>query len=181
MTDTNNTDTTIIDIEARTKRVVERLVSEGERFTALLKPEWEARRDTAKTLISLSSVALVFTITFSQSVIKPDTPPSWRYAVIACWLAFAGSLVGSLGSLWVSMTLSSLPFLITGQTSVIRSAFEDSLNTGDAEPIVGLVMKSVRDVAAKEKHALRLLRFGIISYGIALSILLLIGLRQLLF
>lgn len=176
MTDTNKPD-----IEASTKRVLERLIAEGERFTAMFKPEWDARRDTGKTLISLSSVALVFTITFSQSVIKPDTPPYWRYIVLACWLAFAGSLIGSLSSLWLSMTLSSLPILITTQSDAIKPAFEESCRTGDPEPMVELIMKSIRGIARKEKVALQLLRFGIVSYGIALSILLLIGLRQLLF
>ena len=45
------------------------------------KPEWLERREIAKTLISLSSAALIFTITFSASIIKTDTPRLWRYAI----------------------------------------------------------------------------------------------------
>jgi hypothetical protein len=169
------------DIEARTTRAIERLVAEGERITALFKPEWEARRDTAKTLISLSSVALVFTITFSQSVIRPDTPTYWRYTVVACWLAFVCSLVCSLGSLWFSMTLSSLPLVLTGKAGELKTALKQGLETGDGEPIVKLVMKAFSGVVRQEMIALWSLRFGIIFYAIALSILLAIGLRQLLY
>jgi hypothetical protein len=168
------------DLESKITEAIEKVVEKSERITAMLKPEWEARRDTAKTLISLSGATLVFTITFSQSVVKPDTPMYWRYAVVACWLTFIFSLICCLGSLWFSMTLASLPILITGKAKELKSALEESRRIGSNKPFIETTMSAFGTIALREKIALWLLRFGIIFYGIALSIFTTIGLRQLL-
>jgi hypothetical protein len=99
------------------KKNSERRSSESERITALMKPELR-REKTAKTLISRSGAILVFTITFSQSVIKPENT-----ALLASdwsWLGFICSLVCCLASLWSSMGLQSLPVVIKAKESEVE-------------------------------------------------------------
>ncbi len=61
----------MIDIQSKITEVVETSIEHAQRTADLFKSEWAARWDIAKTVISLSGATLVFTITFSQSVIKP--------------------------------------------------------------------------------------------------------------
>lgn len=164
------------DLHTKINEGMESLTARLERISTLLKPEWDARRDTAKTLISLSGATLVFTITFSQSVIKPDTPIQWRYAVVGCWLGFIISLVCCLASLWFSMTLPSLPVLIKANEIELRAALEGS----DPKAFMRTFKKSFMKLALREAIALWSLRLGIIFYGLALSVFTAIGLRQLL-
>lgn len=168
------------DTEVRIAAGVDRISRKIEQITAMYKPEWDARRDTSKTLISLSGATLVFTITFSQSAFKQDTPNLWRYAVVACWLAFIVALVCSLASLWFSMTLNSLPIIFTQKEGELKSALEESFRVGNSEPFVKATMNAFRVTVLQEKIALWFLRFGIIFYGLALSLFTAVGLRQLL-
>jgi hypothetical protein len=170
----------MIDFESKIDEAIAQVMAEGEKINALFKAEWEARRDSAKTLISLSGATLVFTITFSQSVIKPDTPIYWRYAVVGCWLAFICSLVCSLGSLWFSMTLAGFPIMITQRQKELRAAFGESLRTGDSKKPTDITMQAFKKTARHEMIALWLLRFALIFYGIALCTFTAIGLYQML-
>jgi hypothetical protein len=161
------------------KETLRDVLSESERITALMKPELEARRDTAKTLISLSGATLVFTITFSQSVIKPETPLSWRYLVIGAWLGFICSLVCCLASLWISMGLQSLPVVIKAKESEVEECLRAGTGS-DIQQATNISMRGFRKIRRQETVALWFLRFGLIFYGLALSTFTAIGLYQLL-
>jgi hypothetical protein len=171
----------VSDVELKITEAIDTLIEKCERISTALRPEWDARRDTAKTVISLSGATLVFTITFSQSVIKPETPLYWRYAVVACWLAFILSLACSLASLWFSMALPGLPIALRAKITEFRVALEESQRAGHPEPFAEAFMKPFKKLAHQEIIALWCLRIGIISYGSALAIFTAIGLRQLLY
>jgi hypothetical protein len=154
------------------------------------KPEWAERREIAKTLISLASAALIFTITFSSSIITPTTPRFWRYSVLVCWAAFICSLVCALGSLWFSMGLSSLPVLIDERSNAIADATRTAVKTAmesrlrlsaeDAAPVTAIFEEQLTKVAREDLAAYWLLRASLLCFGIALLILTIIGIRQLL-
>src|SRR6266516_4224321 len=74
--------------------------------------EIASRQDVARTLITLSSAALLFTITFASSLIKPTSSRSLRYTIGFCWLAFVISLILSLLSLWFSIGAQNFPALV---------------------------------------------------------------------
>jgi hypothetical protein len=151
------------------------VLAEGKRLTTLLKPEWNARRNTAKTLTSLASAALIFTITFSQAI-KTGIPTHWRYIVVASWLSFVCTLICSLGSLWTSMPLSSFPAIIKAKEDEV----EERLKSGDLKGAIGITMQAFRRVKRSETVSLWLLRLALIFYGVALGTFTAIGLYQLL-
>lgn len=154
------------------------------------KESWAERRETAKTLISLASAALIFTITFSGSIITPSTSRFGRYSVLVCWIAFISSLACSLGTLWFSMGLSDLPILIDERgneimeaaTPVIKDALEGhfKLSPADAIPVERIFLEQLNKVAGHDLAAHWLLRASILCFGIALAILTAFGVRQLL-
>jgi len=170
----------MIDIQSKIIEAVNMSVGLAHEIADLFKAEWDARKDIAKTLISLSGATLVFTITFSQSVIKPDTPLFWRYAFVVCWLTFILSLALSFASLWFSMGLSSLPLLMTENTQKIKDAAKEAIGIGKSEPLVSVFLQPFKKITKQEKIALWLLRLSVLCYGLALSIFIVIGVRQLL-
>lgn len=66
--------------------LLDRLLDVAKKTTDPLIFQWETRKDIAKTLISLSSAPLAFTITFSSSLISKASS-FWRYAILVCWLS----------------------------------------------------------------------------------------------
>lgn len=170
----------MIDIQAKINEAVNAMVALANETNDLFKSEWEARKDIAKTLISLSSATLVFTITFSQSVIKPDTPHGWRYIILACWLSCVLSLACALASLWFSMGLSSLPLLMVMQTDKLKEAAKKALSTADPASLSAVSLEPFTKVTQQENKALWLLRFSALLYGLALSVFVILGVRQLL-
>ena len=143
------------------------------------KPEWAERREVAKTLISLASAALIFTITFSTSIITPSTSQFWRYSVLVCWLAFISSLACSLGSLWFSAGLSSLPVRLEQNSDKVIQAVKDTLNGEGADLIAPIFAENFNKIARQDLLAYRLLRISLCSFGIALLLLATVGIRQL--
>jgi hypothetical protein len=170
----------MVDIEARVDEVVQQSIEYAEKAAGLFKSEWDARRDVAKTLISLSGATLVFTITFSRTVIKPETPLYWRYAIVVCWIAFICTLLFALASLWFSMELSSLPLLMTQNTRALKEAAREAIRVGETTPILDLAMQPFEQTSRKEQQGLWLLRGAMLCFGIALTVFTAVGLRELL-
>lgn len=144
------------------------------------KPEWAERREIARTLISLASAALIFTITFSTSLITPSMSLFWRYSVLVCWLSFICSLALSLGSLWFSMGLSSLPVLIEERAGKIIDAAKSAARNSDPDPVAAVFAEAFNKVARQDLTVYWLLRASLACFGTALLLLTAIGIRQLL-
>jgi hypothetical protein len=146
-----------------------------------MKPQWEARKDVARTLITLSSAALLFTITFASSFITSNTLALWRYGVMVCWLSFICSLALSLFSLWLSTGLHDYPGLLMGKITKLREAANAIRpETPDSsEPFQEIVNKTFKSVAHRDTVSRRLVTASLIAYGIALLIFIAIGMRQL--
>lgn len=150
------------------------------------KPEWAERREIAKTLISLSSAALIFTITFSTSIIKSDTSAFWRYSLLVCWIAFILSLAFALTSLWFAMGLASLPILVEERTQAIISALNDAIKKRasggdiDPHPAVAIFNEQLDRVAKDDLRVYWSLRIAVFCFAIALLVLTILGVRQLL-
>src|SRR5258708_31648491 len=112
----------------------DKLIEIAKQPTEALKSQIESRKDVARTLISLSSGALLFTITFASSLIKPNSAVSLRYTIGICWFAFVLSLVLSLLSLWFSIGLHNFPALLMTKTKEINE-----IAAGDRSNLPGFV------------------------------------------
>jgi hypothetical protein len=168
--------------DSQTLDCIDKLIALAERVTRTNKPQWEARKDVTKTLISLSSAILVFTITFSTSLLKPETLRLWRYIVLLCWVLFAFSLAASLASLWISIGLTDLPALIMARTRKIEDTITNmrsqmpQLNT---QPMLDLWDQEFMLIVRREKMSRRLFNASVLTFGIGLLIFTVVGTRQL--
>lgn len=142
--------------------------------TEALKPQIESRKDVAKTLISLSSAALLFTITFASSLIKANSGVSLRYTIGACWLAFVLSLALSLSSLWFSVGLHNFPALLMTKTKEINEIAAS--NRANLPDFVANLWQN--EIVPDDRRSRRFLLAGFISYALALVILLIVGVWQ---
>jgi hypothetical protein len=149
--------------------------------TELFKPVWVERREISKILVSLSSASLVFSITFSASIVKPWTPPAWRYVILACWVLLVGSLASAIGSLWFSMELPGLPALVTMSEENIRDQIKQAMGKPDWGDLqAGLFIgEHTRKLGRQDRAAQWLLRTSLGLFGLALIMLTILGVLQL--
>jgi len=59
----------------------------------LFAPTWNARADTLKTIVSISSASIVLTVTFSSSLRQINAGSAWRFLVIVSFALFVLALV----------------------------------------------------------------------------------------
>lgn len=162
--------------------VLDHQLSVARRSNEALKPRFEAQRDITKILVSLASAMLVFTVTFSTSLIKPDSTLSLRYSVAAFLLALVASLSLSIWSLLYSTGLGSLEALVMSKTTEIQEADKQIRSTVpiDLEPLHRLMDEALQTVSREDKISRRLFKASLVCYGAAVLIFTVIGLRQLL-
>ena len=152
----------------------DKLLEIAQQPTEALKPQIESRKDVAKTLVSLSSAALLFTITFASSLIKPNSSLFLRYTMGVCWLAFVFSLILSLLSLWFSIGLCNFQALLMTKTKEINEIAAEGRET--LPTFVADLWE--KEIVPDDKRSRRSLLAAFISYGIALVILLVVGVWQ---
>jgi len=145
--------------------------------------QWEARKDLAKTLISVASATLVFTITFSSSLTAKGTSSFWRYSILVCWLAFVCSLVLALASLWCSMGVANLQALVLARTDKLRQAAKEALSKSqpDSDPVYSVFNEAFQEIVRDDRRSRRLLYVSMTCFGVALVIFTALGVRQLIF
>jgi hypothetical protein len=66
----------------------------------VLTPTWNARADTLKTIVSLSSASIVLSVTFSSSLRQLNAGSAWRYLIVASFALFTASLIAAFFALW---------------------------------------------------------------------------------
>ena len=161
--------------------LLDHLVEVAKQATEPFIPQWEGRKDIAKTIISLASASLVFTTTFSSSLVKPGTPTGWRYAIIVWWAAFVCSLALSLIFLWVSIGLADLPAIILASTEKLKQAAAERIpgTPIDEDPIYREFNAGFRQIVRRDKRARILFGALLCFFGIALLVLTILGIRQL--
>ena len=100
---------------------------------------------------------------------------------MVCWLAFVCSLVTSLLSLWFSVGLQDFQAMIMIKTKKIKEAVEQirSKSPVDLEPLHAIMDEVQKDISRKDKTTRKLVKASVICYGIALSVFIVIGIRQL--
>jgi hypothetical protein len=143
-------------------------------------PYWNARYELAKNVVSLSSASLVFTITFSKSVIDTATVGVWKYLLFGSWLAFLLSLISAVSCLWISIKLKSFGARLFNQRAKIREAIEqfDISKPNPTNEIERLLLTALSPMQPVDKWAGRLLHASLILFIVALALLGSFGWKQ---
>jgi hypothetical protein len=70
--------------------------------------QWDRRNDIAKTLLTISSAAVVLSVTLSSPSVNPRPPKLILWPLMVAWVAFFVSRCLSIATLWVSSRLYGL-------------------------------------------------------------------------
>lgn len=163
------------------KLLVNEYVEVAKRMTDALSPRWKAQTDVAKSLIPIASGALVFTIAFVPSLVKPGVSVFWRFALVLCWLSFLGALISALLSLRYSINLHDYPVLLMEKMQEFADVYAtiDEDTPAEPNPFHAISLDAFHSIRRKEKIARRWFDTSFICYGVALFVLAAIGVRQL--
>src|SRR6266446_877241 len=71
-------------------------------------PQWDRRNEIAKTLLTISSAAVVLSVTLSSPSVNPRPPKIILWPLMVAWVAFFVSTCLSIATLWVSSRLYGL-------------------------------------------------------------------------
>lgn len=155
---------------------VRNLSDEASKLTDLFAPQWEARKDVAKVIVSITSAAHIFALTFSEAFFKREASSCWRFLFIVCWIGLAASLNLSLLFLYFSINLHDLP-------ARIQSKFKDfakpAKSNPDTEPIHTVFDTEFEYICRRDRLCTRLFHASLVCFAMALLVFTVVGVRQL--
>ena len=154
----------------------------ADKVTQAYSPQWKTRADVAKSLIPITSAALIFTVTFASSLAKGAVSPIWRYCLLGSWLCLLLSLAGSLLSLWFSIGLHDAKANVLEQSDKMRAELARSDATVEStSTVMGDIFDNAnKPIERRDKASRRLLNAAYIFYAAAILLIGLLGARQLL-
>lgn len=164
----------------------EKLKTTPEEIEKVHGPFWNARYELAKNIVSLSSAALVLTVTFSKSLVeaKPPAVPvslgGWRYLLFGSWLAFLLCLIFATLSLWISIKLKTVGARLFNQRAKIEHAL-GNLDLNDPDPLSELkelLAQALDPLEPAEVWQGRSLDASLIMFVVALALLGAFGWKQ---
>lgn len=155
---------------------LDKLAEKAQWYIDLFKPQWKARANAIRTLLSLSSTALVISITFATSVIKPWSPPLWRWGIITSWIMLTVSLFLSLAALWFSINLEDLPLMIMSKHKELCAAITAAQSTSfDETDISRIFNDATQQTSRKNKYSERFSLAALVTFGVALLVFTITG------
>lgn len=145
------------------------------KLESIYSSSWSSSEEIAKTVISVSSGVIAFTIAFSESIIKNMKGNFGRYFVCLSWVLFLLSIITALISLWRTRQARSAAARLLMSASEIQENFSSS----EFEKGTNLLKKAItpldRDNAI---YSERFLKASLIFLTIAVLILGSIGIVQ---
>jgi hypothetical protein len=148
-------------------------------------PLWRHRLDLAKLIVSLNSIIIVGTVTFSGSIIQASGVRGTGYLLELSWVFFFLSLVAALGSLWTHAELLSFQARWVNTMPKLRERFDalDSQSPRLVDEILGIVgeesNKALQPSGTADIWSKRLLNSSILFFVFGLFSFLLFGADQL--
>jgi len=143
-------------------------------------PYQNARDELAKTLISLSSAAVVLMITFGKpfAVVSPNW--FWRSLPYVSWVAFLVTIIVCIITLWLSITVRGIGIrLFNERVNIIRAiANPNHANPQPYQTVDDLIGK-VTNPNKKDSWAHFCVKLGLAFFALALMSLGAIGWWQL--
>jgi hypothetical protein len=154
-------------------------IDAAERTTRALSPRWRAQADVMKSLVAIISGALVLTIAFAPSLVKPQVGLFWRSCLVVCWLSLVGALVSALVCLRRSVALEDYARLIMERARDLERAHKGIDPAKGLDPAQDVAKEAFRVITHDEKVARRWFNYAFVFYGVALAALAVVGLRHL--
>jgi len=162
------------------KIVSERLFDWATQINGIYTPQWNIRNEVAKTLLTISSAAVVISMTLLSklSAAQAYTPRVLTF----CWIAFLASILTSVVTLWLSMGLYHLSSSVVDMRAELRKRIKaiDLSNAAAAvELIASITDKAMQGMGWRDRWATRTIKISLAAFITALATLAVIGWQRL--
>jgi ABC-type multidrug transport system fused ATPase/permease subunit len=150
-------------------------------FHKIFEPEWNARVDVLKTIVSLSSASIVLSVTFSSSLRPLKVDLFWRYAVVFSFVLFVASLILAFIALRAGTRLYEVQSTLFNKRGEINKALmEASSVEAFNETFAEVINRSFKPIERNDRLANRLFKVSSICFCSAIISLAAVGIVQLL-
>jgi hypothetical protein len=161
--------------------ITNNLLAGAAQIHKIYEPQWDARADVLKTIVSLSSASIVLSVTFSSSLRAAKLDPAWRYLVVLSFAMFVVSLVIALIALWVGTHVYEIQSGTLDARRKVRQAFMDATSNEDFMAAFEEIQSPVSESIGKsDKLASRLFRACSATFLLAIICLAVVGAKQIL-
>jgi hypothetical protein len=148
---------------------------------AMYEPQWNARADVLKTLVSLSSASIVLSVTFSSSLRALNVDRFWRYLIVFSFALFVASLIVAIIALRAGTKLYESQSNIFDRQKDIKKAYIDSPSDEQfLYAISDIVARSFTPIQNSDKLAHKLFHISSACFCSAVVALAIVGAVQLL-
>ena len=152
-------------------------VATQKRLADIHGPQWGARREVAKTILSLASGTLVLTVTFADKLAAKSAVAAGSTVLAWVWLILLVSIAGTLASLAFAVQLESLPARMISLQPKMFDKFKAARSAGE-HPIRAfdpLMLEATKPLRPYDQASWWCLLAGLAAFFAGLSFLGYIG------
>lgn len=148
---------------------------------AILAPSWDARDNIARTLISISSAAVVLTLTFSKSITNLLASDFWESLILSAWILFMLCILTSILTLWTSRNARALaPRFVKQLVKLFADiAIKPEDSTQNISELADDTIKKQLNFFMHDRWSEYFLKAALICFGTAMLLLGVVGGKQL--
>ena len=159
---------------------LDQLVAYAERISTIFDPQWKARIDILKTIISLSSGSIVLTVGFSSSLRSLAVGSPWKQLVLVSFMFLLLSLLLAFVALRFSARVYEFSANVFSMKLVLPNLLKESSSLEEFDKKWERVQKDAFDpIKTSDEWAVRLYKASSICFCTAMLLLGVIGIRQL--
>jgi hypothetical protein len=167
--------------EQEAKTITDKIQEASAQLHKIFEPQWGARNDVLKTIVSLSSGSIILSVTFSSSLRPLNLDRFWRYLIVFSFALFIASLIIALLGLWTSTRLYEAQANVFSKRMDTQKKFMDSTSTEEfLKGLDGIIESSYGSIEASDKLTAKLFHASSICFGLAVIALAAVGIAQLL-
>jgi len=130
------------DLEEALNRVLDEYQNRTAQLHDVLAPKWNARADTLKTIVSLSSASIVLSVTFSSSLRQLNAGSAWRYLIIFSFALFVIALVIAFLALWLGSGLYQMQSRVLDQRRAMTNVLMKAKSAEEVENALEGILKN---------------------------------------
>ena len=165
--------------EDNATRILDNLQEQAARVHAIYAPQWNARADLLKTIVSVSSAFIVLSFTFSTAIRSLHLGPRWSLMVVVSFGLFAIALAAALVGLWIGTRVYTLQSGVLDKRIRLREAAMTPLSTEQRiEALKQIFNEATRAIEKSDKTTAILVLVSGVPFFAAIAILAVVGGKQ---
>lgn len=165
--------------EQTAKEISDKVQEAAAELHRIYQPQWDARGDVLKTIVSLSSASIVLSVTFSSSLRDLHLSPVWRYLVLTSFGGLVASLIFAVVALWTGTRVYELQSgMFDTRKAILKAVSESATYDQFMDKFVPIQNRVNVRIGNSDKLATRLFHLSLAFFCLALVILAMVGAQQ---